>query len=123
MVKITIATIAAVVASLSAVSARMEVKPAHQARALEERAASSCTWPSPSKSTTISSPITVKKGQTFDGKNVRYETKGGCNGQSEGGDKDAVFLLEEGATIKNVIIGKGQCELTQARVRISSSIG
>lgn len=30
--------------------------------------------------------------------------------QSEGGDSDAVFLLKDGATLKNVIIGKDQSE-------------
>jgi hypothetical protein len=34
---------------------------------------------------------------------VRYDRgKGACSGQKEGGDKDAVFLLESGATIKYV---------------------
>jgi len=31
-------------------------------------------------------------------------------GQAEGGDKDAVFQLENGATLKNVIIGADQIE-------------
>jgi pectate lyase len=33
-----------------------------------------------------------------------------CGGQSEGGDKDAVFLVESGGTVKNVIIGADQSE-------------
>jgi len=33
-----------------------------------------------------------------------------CSGQKEGGNSDAVFLLEDGATLKNVIIGKDQIE-------------
>ncbi|CCO35378.1 hypothetical protein BN14_09496 [Rhizoctonia solani AG-1 IB] len=36
--------------------------------------------------------------------------KGACSGQKEGGDKDAVFLLESGATLKNVVIGANQAE-------------
>ncbi|THW81669.1 pectate lyase-like protein [Aureobasidium pullulans] len=55
--------------------------------------------------------ITVKAGQTFDGKWNRYDRgAGACNGQGEGGKADAVFLLEAGATLKNVIIGKNQAE-------------
>lgn len=33
-----------------------------------------------------------------------------CSGQSEGGDSDAVFQVEEGGTLKNVIIGADQSE-------------
>lgn len=33
-----------------------------------------------------------------------------CTGQAEGGDSDAVFLLKDGATLKNVIIGEDQIE-------------
>ena len=33
-----------------------------------------------------------------------------CQGQSETGEKDAMFILENGATLSNVIIGKSQAE-------------
>ena len=33
-----------------------------------------------------------------------------CTGQAEGGDSDAVFEVEEGGTLKNVIIGPNQIE-------------
>ncbi|KAK6429324.1 hypothetical protein LTR95_014529 [Oleoguttula sp. CCFEE 5521] len=33
-----------------------------------------------------------------------------CTGQAEGGDADAVFLVQNGGTLKNVIIGKDQIE-------------
>lgn len=33
-----------------------------------------------------------------------------CTGQAEGGDSDAVFILKNGATLKNVIIGEDQIE-------------
>ncbi|KAI5274747.1 pectate lyase-like protein [Aureobasidium subglaciale] len=60
---------------------------------------------------TNSKVITVKAGQTFDGKWNRYDRgAGACSGQTEGGKADAVFLLEAGATLKNVIIGKNQAE-------------
>ncbi|KAM0540224.1 hypothetical protein ACHAPJ_013622 [Fusarium lateritium] len=58
----------------------------------------------------LSKPQTIKAGQTFDAKWVKYDRGVSCTGQSEGGDADAVFLLEEGATLKNVIIGKNQKE-------------
>jgi hypothetical protein len=35
---------------------------------------------------------------------------GACTGQSEGGDADAVFIVEAGGTLQNVIIGKNQAE-------------
>ena len=35
---------------------------------------------------------------------------GACSGQNEGGEKDTVFVLEDGATLRNVIIGKNQAE-------------
>ena len=35
---------------------------------------------------------------------------GACNNQVEGGEKDTVFVLEDGATLRNVIIGKDQAE-------------
>lgn len=55
----------------------------------------------------------IKAGQTFTPPKAytRYERgAGACTGQKEGGDKDAVFLLEEGATLKNVVIGANQAE-------------
>ena len=73
------------------------------------------TWPTAWATKTISSPITVKAGQIFDckieigGKMVRYERGksglGDCT-NVEGGKADAVFLLEKGATLKNVILVK-----------------
>lgn len=33
-----------------------------------------------------------------------------CQGQTETGEKDAMFILENGATLSNVIIGAGQAE-------------
>ncbi|KAF8755960.1 Pectate lyase [Rhizoctonia solani] len=71
--------------------------------------AASCTFPTPPKTSSLSAPMSVKG--TFDGGNVRFDRgKGACSGQKEGGDKDAVFLLENGATLKNVVIGADQAE-------------
>lgn len=58
--------------------------------------------------------ITYKKTQvikgTFDGGMKTYGRGVSCTGQAEGGDSDAVFQLEDGATLKNAIIGKDQIE-------------
>jgi len=69
------------------------------------------TWPSVSSTKTLSSPMTIKAGQTYDGKAsnggkwVRFERGrsglGDCT-KVEGGKADAVFLLEKGATLKNL---------------------
>lgn len=47
---------------------------------------------------------------TFDGGMKTYGRGVKCTGQAEGGDKDAVFILENGATLKNAIIGTDQIE-------------
>ena len=79
----------------------------------------SVTWPTATKTITKSAAITVKAGKTFDGfaensnKWVRYERGvsglGDCS-NVEGGKSDAVFLLEKGATLKNVILGAKSIE-------------
>ncbi|KDQ22657.1 polysaccharide lyase family 3 protein [Pleurotus ostreatus PC15] len=50
---------------------------------------------------------------SFDGGMVRFDragSSGECQGQNETGEEDAVFILESGASISNVIIGKDQAE-------------
>jgi hypothetical protein len=42
---------------------------------------------------------------TFDGGLKTYGRGVSCTGQAEGGDSDAVFILKDGATLKNAIIG------------------
>ncbi|TDZ19781.1 putative pectate lyase F [Colletotrichum orbiculare MAFF 240422] len=55
----------------------------------------------------ISAPIYVKSGQVFDGGWAKYDrSPTSCNEQVEGGEKDTAFVLEKGATLRNVIIGK-----------------
>jgi len=71
------------------------------------------TWPSVSSTKTLSSPMTIKAGQTYDGvssnggKWARFERGksglGDCT-SVEGGKADAVFLLEKGATLKNFFL-------------------
>ncbi|KAB5592163.1 hypothetical protein CTheo_4371 [Ceratobasidium theobromae] len=71
--------------------------------------AASCTFPSPPKTSSLSAPITVTG--TFDGGNVRFDRgSGACTGQAEGGDADAVFLIQSGGTLQNVVIGANQAE-------------
>jgi pectate lyase len=79
---------------------------------LEKRTASS-SFPSPPKTSSLSKPITVAAGQTYTPATAytRFDRgSGACTEQAEGGDSDAVFLLEEGATLKNVVIGANQAE-------------
>ncbi|KAF7416156.1 hypothetical protein PC9H_002419 [Pleurotus ostreatus] len=50
---------------------------------------------------------------SFDGHMVKFDRKGSsgdCEEQTETGEEDAVFILESGASISNVIIGKAQAE-------------
>ena len=53
--------------------------------------------------------VTYKAAQsikgTFDGGFKTYGRGVSCTGQAEGGDSDAVFILKDGATLKNAIIG------------------
>ncbi|KAG9082489.1 hypothetical protein FRC07_014181, partial [Ceratobasidium sp. 392] len=71
--------------------------------------AASCTFPSPPKTSSLSKPITVTG--TFDGGNVRFDRgSGACTDQAEGGDDDAVFLIQSGGTLQNVVIGANQAE-------------
>lgn len=68
------------------------------------------TFPIPASkgSVTYSSAKTISG--TFDGGYKTYGRGVSCTGQAEGGDSDAVFILENGATLKNAIIGKDQIE-------------
>ncbi|KAF6803675.1 pectate lyase [Colletotrichum sojae] len=55
----------------------------------------------------ISAPIYVKSGQVFDGGWAKYDRNPtSCREQQEGGESDTAFVLEKGATLRNVIIGK-----------------
>jgi hypothetical protein len=57
--------------------------------------------------------MTIAAGATFTPSQpyTRFDRgSGACKGQTEGGDSDAVFLLEEGATLSRVVIGANQAE-------------
>lgn len=47
---------------------------------------------------------------SFDGGMKTYGRGVKCGGQKEGGDADAVFILQDGATLQNAIIGADQSE-------------
>ncbi|TFK40047.1 pectin lyase fold/virulence factor [Crucibulum laeve] len=77
------------------------------------RRAATSIFPIPPATSSVSAPIRVKAGSTFTPAKpyTRFDRGAGpCNGQTEGGQGDAVFLLEEGATLERVVIGKDQSE-------------
>ncbi|RPA72330.1 hypothetical protein BJ508DRAFT_319836 [Ascobolus immersus RN42] len=71
----------------------------------------STVFPAAAGTTLAASAITIKSGQSLDGKMMRYDRNSKvCADQTETGEKDAMFILEDGATISNVIIGPNQAE-------------
>lgn len=84
------------------------LSPAHM---IERRGATNI-FPSPPTTVTLSSPIIVKAGQSFTPlqEYTRYERGYGVCRDGEGGQADAVFILEEGAALNRVVIGKNQME-------------
>ncbi|GAB9477148.1 Pectate lyase [Globisporangium polare] len=69
------------------------------------------TWPASKGTVKLSAPQVVKAGTTFDGGMKTYELANvKCQGQTESSKNTMVFLVEPGATLKNVIIGKNQME-------------
>ncbi|KAG8156523.1 hypothetical protein KVR01_013627 [Diaporthe batatas] len=82
------------------------VTPAPKARDIQKR----LNVPASSGSTVFEEVKTVASGDTFDGGMKVYDRGVSCTGQVEGGDSDAVFQIENGGTLKNVIIGPNQIE-------------
>lgn len=66
--------------------------------------------PDAAGSSVLDAPMTIAAGESFDGGNVMFDRGVDCTGQEEGGDSDAVFILEKGASLSNVIIGPNQIE-------------
>ncbi|KAG8785046.1 hypothetical protein FRC15_002089, partial [Serendipita sp. 397] len=67
----------------------------------------------PASSGYVALPTASVISSSFDGGMKRYDRAGSsraCQGQSETGEEDAVFILQSGATISNVIIGADQAE-------------
>lgn len=74
--------------------------------AFEKRA----TLPVPASKGSVTYPKPQPVSGSFDGGMKTYGRGVKCTGQVEGGDSDAVFILENGATLKNAIIGADQIE-------------
>ncbi|TYZ67624.1 hypothetical protein PybrP1_010002 [[Pythium] brassicae (nom. inval.)] len=69
------------------------------------------TWPASKGTVKFDKPFVVKAGKPFDGGMKTYERSNvQCTGDDETGSASAVFLVEPGAILKNVIIGKNQAE-------------
>lgn len=66
--------------------------------------------PSSTGSESLTEPMYIGAGESFDAGWVKYDRGSGACGSGEGGEADTVFVLEEGATLKNVIIGADQQE-------------
>ncbi|RLN73459.1 hypothetical protein BBJ28_00007740 [Nothophytophthora sp. Chile5] len=69
------------------------------------------TWPTSTGDVYYTEPYTVAAGETFDGELQTFQRSDiTCEGQEESGSSTAVFLVEAGGTLKNVIIGADQME-------------
>ncbi|GKT88714.1 pectate lyase [Colletotrichum tofieldiae] len=69
------------------------------------------TFPTPKGSQNLAAVKTIAAGQSFDGGMQLWDrSPSTCHGQTEGGNKDAVFILEEGSTLSNVVIGPNNGE-------------
>ncbi|OWY97192.1 Polysaccharide lyase, partial [Phytophthora megakarya] len=69
------------------------------------------SWPASKGTVQYSKPYTVKAGEVFDGKMQTFERSDvKCDGQTESNWNTAVFMVEAGGHLKNVIIGKNQME-------------
>lgn len=80
------------------------------AATLSSGASSGGSIPAASGTSVLKAAQTIAAGETFDGGMASFDRGVSCTGQSEGGDSDAVFILEAGASISNVIIGPNQIE-------------
>ncbi|EMD88436.1 polysaccharide lyase family 3 protein [Bipolaris maydis ATCC 48331] len=99
-------SIAVIAAASGLVAAGPAAPTPNDAFSLAKRA--SLPIPASKGSVTLKAPQTVSG--TFDGGMKTYGRGVSCTGQVEGGDKDAVFIVKNGGTLKNAIIGKDQIE-------------
>lgn len=68
-------------------------------------------FPKSSGTSAAAAVKTIAAGATFDGGMVQFDrSPSTCSEQAEGGDSDAVFILQNGATLSNVIIGPNNGE-------------
>jgi pectate lyase len=69
------------------------------------------TFPTLSGTTDLPAAQTILAGEVFDGEMLLWDrSPSTCAEQAEGGDADAVFLLEDGAVLSNVLIGPNNGE-------------
>ncbi|KAF2120437.1 pectate lyase E [Lophiotrema nucula] len=87
-------------------AAPSETSPANFFEHFQKRA----TFPVPASKGTVKYSSAKTISGTFDGGMKTYGRGVTCTGQDEGDDSDAVFILENGATLQNAIIGKDQIE-------------
>ena len=73
-------------------------------------ASSGGDMPASSGTSVLSAVQTIAAGESFDGGMVAFDRGVSCTGQEEGGDSDAVFEIEDGGSLSNVIIGPNQIE-------------
>jgi pectate lyase len=66
--------------------------------------------PASSGTSVLKAVQTIKAGESFDGGMVMFDRGVSCTGQAEGGTSDAVFIIEKGGSLSNVIIGPNQIE-------------
>ena len=94
----------------SSVYASSPAGPTSSAVLGSSKASSGGGLPASSGSSALSAVQTVAAGESFDCGMVMYDRGVDCTGQEEGGDSDAVFMLENGASLSNCIIGPNQIE-------------
>ncbi|CAI5723667.1 unnamed protein product [Hyaloperonospora brassicae] len=69
------------------------------------------SWPTSQGDVYFAAPYTVKSGEVFDGKMKTYQRSNvKCRGATESAWQNAVFVVENGGTLKNAIIGADQME-------------
>ena len=69
------------------------------------------TFPKSSGTTNLAAAKTVAPGESFDGEMLQWDrSPSTCQDKAEGGDADAVFIVQEGGTLSNVVIGPNNGE-------------
>ncbi|KAK3687014.1 hypothetical protein LTR37_019223 [Vermiconidia calcicola] len=66
--------------------------------------------PASSGTSVLSATQTIAAGASFDCGMVAYDRGVSCTGDEEGGDEDAVFIMEPNSSLSNCIIGPNQIE-------------
>ncbi|KAG4101302.1 hypothetical protein H8356DRAFT_933132 [Neocallimastix lanati (nom. inval.)] len=98
--------------------AQQQTSSASASSSFSSSSSSNVFFPAAQKKVTFNEPYVIKAGQVYDGLAINgvWTSYGrGVTGQGdcknvEGGNKDAVFRLESGATLKNVILGADAIE-------------